>query len=203
MQDALYEFLILNKKISLPGIGTICLAQRSAQHDFAGKQFMAPAFSFFIDSGNDKPSGKLFEWLSSSLGITEWDAIKSVNDFSFSVKQRIADDGEMNWKNVGIIKRDLAGKFILDSKALLPTEAPVIAEKVIREKAEHTVRVGESEKTNVEMEEYFAETSKGKDYTWVIAIVITVLALMFIGWYFSEKGLLPSSAGNQTFIKSN
>ena len=72
---------------------------------------------------------------------------------------------------------------------------------MIREKAGHTVRVGESERTNVEMEEYLAEPIKGKDNTWIIAIILGIFALMFIGWYFSEKGFSPSSAGNQSFIK--
>jgi hypothetical protein len=86
MQDSLYEFLLINKKVSLPGIGTISLCQNPAQHDFPNKQFTAPAFYFIIESRNDKPSKKLFDWLSSTLGITEWDAIRSVNDFSFDLK---------------------------------------------------------------------------------------------------------------------
>jgi hypothetical protein len=93
MQDTLYEFLLLNKKLSLPGIGTITLCQNSAQHDSPNKQFTAPSFYFTIGSRNDKPSKKLFDWLSSSLNITEWDAIKSVNDFSFALKRNFLKMG--------------------------------------------------------------------------------------------------------------
>jgi hypothetical protein len=85
----------------------------------------------------------------------------------------------------------------------LQSEQPVVAEKVIRVKAEHIVLVGEKEKTSVEMEEYFAGSPAKKNYSWLIAIILTVLAVMFIGWYFSEKGFLTSSAGNQSVIKSN
>ena len=44
----------------------------------------------------------------------------------------------------------------------MPTDQPVHAEKVIREKFEHTVLVGEQEKSSVEMVEYFAEEAQGK-----------------------------------------
>ena len=99
MQDTLYEFLLLNKKLSLPGIGTISLCQNSATLDFTNKQVTAPSFYFTIESRNDKPSKKLFDWLSSSLGITEWDAIKSVNDFSLALKKKLSENGEVNWEN--------------------------------------------------------------------------------------------------------
>jgi len=204
MQDSLYEFLLLNKKIGLPGIGTISLCQTPSQHDFANKEFIAPTPLFTIDPRNDKPSKKLFDWLSSSLNITEWEAIKSVNDFSFDLKKKLSEFGEVNWEKIGVIRRDNNGDLKLDPQnILLQSEPPVTAEKVIRVKAEHTVLVGEQEKTSVQMEEYFAGSSARKNYSWLIAVILTVLAVMFIGWYFSEKGFSTSSAGNQSVIKSN
>jgi len=114
MQDILYEFLLLNKKLSLPGIGTISLCKAPAQHDFPNKQFIAPASFFTIDPKNDKPSKKLFDWLSSSLNITEWDAIKSVNDFSFDLKKKLSENGEVSWEKVGVIRRNNNGDLKLD-----------------------------------------------------------------------------------------
>ena len=204
MQDSLYEFLLLNKKLSLPGIGTIALCQSPSQHDFPNKQFLAPAFFFTIDSANDKPSKKLFDWLSSSLNITEWEAIKSVNDFSFDLKEQLSKYGEVSWEKVGVIRRNSNGELKLDPQNIsLQSEPPVIAQKVIRVKAEHIVLVGEKEKTSVEMEEYFAGSPAKKNYTWLIALILTVVAVIFIGWYFFEKGFSTSSAGNQSVIKSN
>ena len=204
MQDSLYEFLILNKKLSLPGIGTIGLFQHSSQHDYADRQFISPSYFFKIESKNDKPSKRLFDWLCSSSGLTEWDAIRAVNDFSFDLKKKISEEGEMNWEKVGVFRRDNNGDIKIDShKISLQIEPPIAAEKVIRVKAEHTVLVGEKERSSIQMEEYFAQGLPKKNYTWIIAIILTVLAVMFIGWYFSEKGFSPSSAGNQSVIKSN
>jgi len=204
MRDSLYEFLILNEKLSLPGIGTIGLYKNPAQLNFTNKQFLAPYYSFKIESTNDKPSKKLFDWLCSSLGIAEWDAIKAVNDFSFELKQKLSVDGEVNWERVGVFRRNNNGEIKLDPVTIsLQSDQPAVAEKVIRVKAEHTVLVGEQERTSIEMEEYFAQSPPKRNYTWIIALVLTVLAIMFIGWYFSEKGFSPVSAGNQSVIKSN
>lgn len=204
MQDTLYEFLVINKRLSLPGIGTISLRQNPSQLDFTNKQFRSPSFYFILDHENDKPSKKVFEWLSSSLGISESDAIKSVNEFSSSLRNRIAEAGEVNWKDIGILKKDNNGSLKLDAFPItFKTEQPVHAEKVIREKFEHTVLVGEQEKSSVEMVEYLTGDAPKRNYTWIVAVVLTILAVMFIGWYFSEKGFNPSSAGNKSVIKSN
>ena len=204
MQDSLYEFLLLHKKLSLPGIGTISLCQTPAQHDFPNKQFIAPASFFNIDARDDKPSKRLFDWLSSSLNITEWEAIKFVNDFSFDLKKKLSESGEVRWEKVGVIHRNDNGELKLDPPNIsLQSEPPIIAEKVIRVRAEHAVLVGEKEKTSVEMEEYLAGTPAKKNYSWLIAVILAVLAVMFIGWYFSEKGFSTSSAGNQSVIKPN
>src|SRR6188474_518595 len=204
MHDTLYEFLIINKKLSLPGIGTISLRQNASKLDFTNKQLNSPSYYFVLDHENDTPSKKLFDWLSSSKSISEWDAIKSVNDFSFSLKNSISQVGQANWEGVGVLKRDKNGDLKLDPGTIaLQTEQPVPAEKVIREKFEHTVLVGEREKSSVEMAEYFAGDTPKKNYAWIIAVVLTILAVMFIGWHFSQKGFNPSSAGNKSVIKSN
>ena len=204
MQNTLYEFLVLNKKLSLPGIGTIGLRRNPSQLDFTNKQFSPPTFYFVIESTDDKPSKNFFEWLSSSYGISEWDAVRALNDFSFSVRNKVSEAGEMNWEGVGMFRRDETGNLKLDPPFIvLQSQQPVHAQKVIREKFEHTVLVGEQEKSSVEMAEYFAEEAPKKNYMWIIAVVLTVLAVMFIGWYFSEKGFTPSAAGNKSIIKSN
>ncbi len=203
MQDTLYEFLILNKKLSLPGIGTIGLFHNPALHDFADRKFIPPFYFFEIESGNDKPSKKLLDWLCASTGMSEWEAAKSVNDFSAGLMKTLFEDGEVKWDKVGMFRRDKNGDIKLVARTVSwQSEQPVAAEKVIRQKAEHTVLVGEQERSSAQMEEYFSQATPKKNYTWIIAVILTFLAIMFIGWYFSEKGFSPSSAGNQRVIKS-
>ena len=203
MYSTLYKYLILHKHLSLPGIGTIQLQKTSSEYDFANKSFTPPVFNFEMESGQQGSSKKLFEWLSKVKEVTEWEAIKLVNDFSFDLKNQISASGEVNWKNVGRFLRDDKGNIVLESAFLqLESEMPVVAEKVIREKAEHKVLVGESESTTIEMEEYFSDTPAKKDLGWIIAIVVVVLSIMLLGIYLSENGLNPSSFGNRNIIQT-
>ena len=204
MRDSLYEFLILHQKLSLPGIGTIVLSRNPSQHDVAGRSFTPPSYLFRIESKNDKPSKKLFDWLSAVKGISEWEAIRALNDLSLELKKKLSDEGEASWEKIGVFRRDNNGDIRLDSPAgPMQGEKPLAAEKVIRVKAEHTVLVGERERSSVQMEEYFAHSSPKRNYAWIVAVILTVLAIMFVGWYFSEKGFSTASAGNQTVIKTN
>jgi hypothetical protein len=188
--------------VSLPGIGTFHLQKTSSVLDFGNKVLTAPAYNFYLDSLHESASKKLFGWLSKKLGVTDWDAIRLVNDFSFELKNKIIT-GESTWQHVGTLRRNEKGDIILDSAIIqLESQIPVPAEKVLRVKAEHAVRVGEMEKTSAEMKEFFSAEEERKDYTWLIAVIITVLSVMFIGWYLSEKGVQPGSAGNQSVIQT-
>ena len=202
MHTLLYKYLILNGQLSLPGLGTFHLQKTSSVLDFGNKVFTPPSYNFHLDGLHESPSKKLFGWLSKKLHVSDWDAIRMVNDFSFELKNKILT-GESTWQNVGTLRRDEKGNIVLDSAIIqLESQKPVPAEKVLRVKAEHAVRVGEMEKTSAEMEEFFNVSEERKEYTWLIAIVITVLSIMFIGWYLSEKGVQPGSAGNQSIIQS-
>lgn len=202
MQIILYRYLILNGQLSLPGIGTFYLQKTSSVLDIGNKQFTAPAYYFHLDSLHENPSKKLFGWLSKKLHVSDWEAIRLVNDFSFDLKNKIIT-GESVWKNVGALRRNEKGIIVLDAVPVqLASELPVPAEKVLRVKAAHAVRVGEMEKTSTEMEEFFSVEEERKDYTWLLAIIITVISIMFIGWYLSEKGVQPGAAGNQSIIQT-
>jgi len=207
MYDTLYKYLIFNRQVSLPGVGTISLQRNAARHSIADKIFTAPEYSFVIDNSNDKPSKKLFDWLSLVLGVSEWDAVRMVNDFSFDLKNNISSGSAVKWDNVGVLRRNDTGSIVLDPFTFeLDNEEPVTAEKVIREKVEHTMLVGERERTSSEMEVILlteTEKEKSREWGWVIAIVLVVLSVMFIGLYFSERGLLPSSSGNQVKVQKN
>ena len=120
MYNTLYQYLILYKQLSLQGVGTISLQRNSSQLDFANKTFSAPTYSFVINNKNDKPSKKLFDWLSLIMGVSEWDAIKMVNDFSFDLKNKISSGDETSWDKIGVLRREETGNIVLESSLYHP-----------------------------------------------------------------------------------
>jgi hypothetical protein len=201
MKEIFYQYLILTRQLSLPGIGTIRIEKLSSEFDFAEKIFTAPVFMCTLDPNQEKPLKKLYSWLSAVQNIPEGNAVQMVNDFSFDLKNQISSEGHADFLPAGRLRRDETGTIVLDALPIVPeSEKPVKAEKISRESAVHSLRVGEMDKTSDEMEVLLAEHPHRKITGW-LSIIIAIIAMLFLGWYFSQKGCTPAATGNQTVIR--
>ncbi len=202
MYGELYQYFILHKELNMPGIGTFQLERTPATADFPNKVINAPSFSIALQHDTITPQKSFFNWLAQALQVSDRDAVVRFNDFAFELKQKIRNGDKITWDGVGTLSSGLAGEIrfepALKNKTL---EAPVKAEKVIREKSEHMVRVGEDERTSDEMLELLNQPLDQRNYWWAWALIAGLLITMFIGWYFSENGLQVMSSGNNHKIK--
>jgi hypothetical protein len=196
MYPELYQYLLQYKQLPVPGIGTFLLERRPAQVDFPNKQIFPPVFSIAMQPTGNLPSKNFFTWLGQMLGISDRDAIIRFNDFAFDMKKQVDSGDSIDWKGVGIIRKGLAGEIKFVAADALLQEEPVPAAKVLREKAEHTVRVGEDEKTSVQMEEMLAQPEEKRSYWWALPLALGLLAVVFIGWYLSKHGMDTTSSAN-------
>jgi hypothetical protein len=197
MYSELYRYLIHHKQLPLPGVGTVLLERKPATADFPNKKIHPPGYAVTLQQAALPPPRNLYNWLSGVLHISDRDAVVRFNDFVFELKKAITGGAVIDWKGVGIFNKGLGGdiKFVPAIKDFV-FEQPVAAEKVIREKAEHMVRVGEEEKTAAEMVEMLSHPEEKKSYWWAWALTLILAALTFVGWYFSEKGISMTSAAN-------
>lgn len=196
MYPELYQYLLLQKKLPVPGIGTFLLERKPAEIDFPNKLMMPPVYSFGFQSPAPVPSGKFFSWLGSMLGISQMDAVIRFNDFAFELKKQVEKGHTIIWNGVGTIRKGLAGELKFTAHEPVVKEQPVAAVRVLRGKAEHSVRVGEEQRTSVEMEELLTRVEEKRSYWWVTALAIGLLGLIFIGWYFSSNGLDVATTSN-------
>jgi len=198
MYGELYQYLILHKQLNIPGIGTFLLERKPADIDFVNKMANPPAYTIALHHGNTTPSKNVFNWLSSTLNISERDALTRFNDFALDIKDKILTGDKLHWNGVGTLSKGMAGEIRFEASLKdLKAGIPVPAIKVLRENAAHAVRVGEQEKTSTEMVEMLAPADKKKIQWWGIALITGLLAFIFIALYFSSKGLNTSSTGNQ------
>jgi len=199
----LYQYLIQYKQLPVPGIGTFFLERKSAEGDFPNRKINPPSYTVLLHPTVHSASKNFFTWLASALDISDREAVIKFNDFAFDLKRKISSGDAVKWNGVGILNQDSAGeiKFIPAINDLV-LEEPVNAQKVIRKSAEHTVRVGEQEKTSTQMTELLNQRSEKKSYWWAYALVIGLIAIIFISWYFSEHGLNISSTGNGKKLKT-
>lgn len=120
------------------------------------------------------------------------------NDFVFELKKQVMDNAVVDWKGIGSLQKGLAGDIRLVYTDDFLVQSPVPAEKVIRERADHMVRVGEDEMTAAEMTEILNQPEEKKSYWWVYAMIIGILSVIFIGWHLSENGVDLKATGNST-----
>src|SRR5882672_2379703 len=109
MYGELYQYLVLNKQLNIPGIGTFMLERRPADIDFANKLINPPSFHIALHHGNMVPSKKLFSWLSLVFDISERDAVIRFNDFVFDLKDQVMAGHKLHWQGIGILSKGLAG----------------------------------------------------------------------------------------------
>lgn len=196
MYAELYQYLLLHNKLSVPGIGTFLLERKPAQSDFVNRQIKAPAYSIVLDQAAETSSMSFFGWLANALGISDRDAVIRFNDFAFDMKRQINNGDIIQWNGVGTLNKGLSGEIKLTEATVFSPETPVAAEKVIREKAEHMVRVGEDQRSSTEMTAAFTKTIAKKSYWWIPALIISILAIGFIVWYLYTNGFDVITTGN-------
>lgn len=201
MYQCLYEYLVLNKQLNVPGIGTFSLEKRPAQTDFTQRIISPAAYSITMQPGTETPSKKFFNWLSDKLAIAYPEAVVRYNSFVYDVRDYILAGNKVVWNEVGTLSKGIAGDIRFEPAwQELQLDRPVSAVRVIREKAVHTVRVGEEEKTSEEMTELLYPAEGKKNYWWAPALIVTIILAIVLAIYFSQQGVDSSSIGNQQKI---
>jgi hypothetical protein len=197
MFAVLNAYLFQHRSISIPGLGTIYLETLPAEADVADRTMLPPVYRFRFDKYFDAPDKEFFGYLASQQNMLDFEAIKWYNEFSFELRNRIRAEEQVSWDGVGILKKDGSGNILFESvKAPAFFLQPTPAVRVQREDAQHTLVVGDRERTSGEMNEWLQEESNGRRRIswWVIAIVLAVAGLAVLGWHFYTHGW---STGNQ------
>ncbi len=184
----------------MPGIGTFLLERTPALVNFPEKKMDPPAYTVRLQPAGQAPSRSFFTWLSAALQVTEREAVVRFNDFAFELKKSILSGAHINWRGIGALSKGLAGDIKFTPERLMQPESPVRAEKPIREKAAHMVRVGEDQRTSEEMTAYLNQAGEKKDYWWAWGLVLGLVAVTYIGWYTSAYGIGQSSTSNPQLL---
>ncbi len=202
MYSALYQYFIRHRQLAVPGIGVFLLQRSPATADFPNRVIHPPGYNIVLDNSPATSHRDFFDWLAMVFGISEREAVIRFNDFVFEMKQQLRAGDTIRWEGMGILSKGLGEEIRFESRPAMAEEKPVKAEKVIREVADHTVRVGEEERTAGEMREFLGQHDSRKHTWWAWALVLALLLTMFLGWYFSSKGLSIGSTGNTTNVKT-
>ncbi len=198
MFNELYQYLVLHREVSLPGVGVFQLERKPADVDFANKVVNPPSYTVALHHGSEGIPAKQLNWFADMLGISTSDVTDRISHFASNLRKEISSGKKMQWNGIGTLSKGLAGEIRFEAE-LKDRQAgePVPAAKVIREKAAHTVRVGEQEKTSEEMIEILQPAAKKRSYEGIITLIVALLALAFLVWHFMQTGLGNGTGSKQ------
>jgi hypothetical protein len=185
MTESLYKYLILYKKLALPGIGYFTVEQVPARLDFANKQLHAPVPAIRFSTGTQQADRHFFDFLSADLQVTDLQAIQQFNETVLQLKQQLNSTGTLVLPFIGSLKKEFEGQFSFQPATSLQAYLPDInAERVLRNET-HTVMVGERERSSEEMRELLADTGNRNGKWWIYAIILGVLGIAALIYYYT------------------
>ena len=198
MFEVLNAYLFQHRSISIPGLGTIYLETHPASVDVADRTMLPPVYQFRFDRYFDQPDKEFFAYVAAQRNVLDYEAIKWYNEFSFELRNRIRNEDRVSWDGVGVLRKDDSGNVEFESaSSMLAFMQPTPAIRVNRQDAQHTLLVGDRERTSGEMNEWLQEdVARRRSVSWwVIAVILGGLCLVALCWYFYIHGF---SIANQS-----
>lgn len=187
MYHLIYKYLKENNSITLPSIGAFSSSHIPAVINFADKDIQAPSYSITFSTNEGSADKNLYSFIARSLNINETEAVQKFNDFVFDLKQKLSTAKKISLPGLGSILKNTNGKNYFEAAENIASGTTVASNKVIHKNSEHTIKVGETERTNVQMQEYFDEQqtkSSFKDNWLLWSAMLAIVAVAAICIYF-------------------
>jgi hypothetical protein len=179
----MYNFIAASffrrKSCVLPGIGKLSLVTYPASGDFSNKQILAPVQEI------------IFTPVSSGENLfNEFSAMSEL------IKKRLEETGVVDLAGIGVFTKKDADEIKFTPVQLDENiQAPVTAVRVIRQRSEHAMLVGDKETTNTQMSELLnEEEAPAKSKWWMWAAILGATGLILLAIYLSQHG--TNSFGN-------
>lgn len=122
-----------------------------AQIDVPGRHIIPPATLLTFHAGSANAE-ELINWLASKWGHDQQEAELKYTQFIKNWQAALKQDQLVVWKGLGTWQVNVEQVLSFQPEMYPAYEGlPVAAEKVLRENAEHQVRVGEEHRSSIEM----------------------------------------------------
>ncbi len=182
MFEALYKYLILNGRLGFPGMGSLIVENLPVEHDFANKKIYPPLPVIRWQAEMIAPDQQFYKFLASDLALNEVNAIGQFNDFTYQLKETIAQKGMAELPGIGKLKKEFANTFSFDPAYSLDDYfQPVTAGYVnpqIYQSTEQETDINNPSKIKRRLKEKSADAN-----WWIYAIILALLGIAGLIYY--------------------
>ena len=184
MDQYLLKYFSINSSLALPGIGSFYIETNPATLDFVNKTLHAPVTEIVYSDEANPGDEKLYSFISNESGLSKAEAGNRINQFVQQIKLQLETGRAIELHGIGTLIQKEESYFFtpaLTGKNFFPG---VTAERVIRQHAEHNVRVGEDNKTSTEMHIQLAQQEVKEERWWIAAIVLAFIGIAVIVYHY-------------------
>jgi nucleoid DNA-binding protein len=183
MYQYIHKYFALHKTVSLPGIGSFTVETQNAKLDFIEKTLRAPVYNIRYNK-YDKADENFYLFLSKETGVDETDAYGNFNNFLQQLKDELERERVVILEGIGTLTKNALGYSFVASETVQKYFPDLHAERIIREDAQHTVMVGERERTSAEMHKHFQNRDVKEEKWMVSALILGVIGVAAIVIYY-------------------
>ena len=116
MYPLVYKYLVVNKMVSVPGIGLFSIVTKPSVLDQVNN-VLQPSASFIKFSNETALADKnFFKFVAKEMGINEVEAIKGFHDFAYQLKSNIAHSDGVLLPGIGKLKKAINDQFAFEQE---------------------------------------------------------------------------------------
>ncbi len=187
MYGYLYKYLVLRKKLSLPGIGLFVADEVPARIDFVNKKLYPYLPVIRFTQGTALADKYFYRFIAIGLDVDELEAIQRFNEFTFHIKEQFSINGFVDFPGIGRLTKQFSNTYSFKPATSVQSFYPEVhAERVIRKNAGHLVKVGEDEISSLDMAGPVEEGTSEKN--WMIhVLVLALISALVIAYYYLSR----------------
>lgn len=154
----LFRYFTQTGEVAIPSIGQLTYTSSHAVNDFVQKELQPGHMFINFKNGDQFVHGKQFEYLVKKSGDSEDQVKHALVMLGEELHHRLHQEKKLEWMGVGSFFIAEDGEIHFQAKTnYVDLHKPLPYQHVIREDAVYEMRVGEEQKSTVEMEHFFEE----------------------------------------------
>jgi len=179
-------------QVYVPSVGSLRLVQQPAMLDVAAKQLLPPQFQVRFSEDGWLTKHQLW-YFSSQLHSDEETTRTSLEEVGAQLKKDIEQDAFV-WKGIGTF-RYANEKLQFEPQEHETILQPVPAERVLRERVQHSVLVGDQVVLSDGLTEVSKEAERHRNWSLIAGWSIVVLSLFFLLFFLYQHQFNPTASG--------
>jgi len=205
LPSLLYRYFSLSGNVSIPGLGALSTVRIPAVVDFSNKQLFPPVQDIKFKTNNSDSTPEQSSYIARLSGMNSEGVDNALKLLGEELTTRLVAERKLEWMDVGTFSVSDEGEIGFTPKnATTDFFHPVHYTHVLRSDAEISIKVGEDEKTNTDMEVFFedqrADAVNKKWQKAAMAMVLIAALLLVSRFMFGSFDLRASRYNPLNFI---